>query len=195
MEKIIFSDEIKLEVPGVFFDVQGSGNKIIIDDSIFSGGGYFRDCHFVVNGNNNFIKFNKIRYARFLDVFVTGNEQRMLIDDGVSFEGTKINLCSNKSNLSVGKDCMISSDTEIWTGDGHQILNLRGEVINNNVYSVMINDRCWIGHKSIILKGASIAHTTIVGCGSVVSSQFAEPYVAIGGNPCRIIKRDVMWRR
>lgn len=41
MEKIIFSDEIKLEVPGVFFDVQGSGNKIIIDDSIFSGGGVF----------------------------------------------------------------------------------------------------------------------------------------------------------
>jgi acetyltransferase-like isoleucine patch superfamily enzyme len=52
---------------------------------------------------------------------------------------------------------------------------------------VKINDDVWIGAGSTILRGVSIGCASIVGAGSVVTSD-VPPYTIVAGNPARIIR-------
>jgi acetyltransferase-like isoleucine patch superfamily enzyme len=52
---------------------------------------------------------------------------------------------------------------------------------------VTIGRRVFIGTNSIILKGVTIGHNTVIGAGSVVTTDIPENVVA-AGNPCRPIR-------
>jgi len=52
---------------------------------------------------------------------------------------------------------------------------------------VSIGDKCWIGAKSIILKGVRIGEGAIVGAGSVVTKN-VPPWTIVAGNPARVIR-------
>lgn len=52
---------------------------------------------------------------------------------------------------------------------------------------VRIEDDVWIGCNSVILHGVTIGARSIVGAGSVVTSDI-PPGVIVGGNPARVIK-------
>tara|TARA_B110000503_G_scaffold72285_1_gene111814 strand:- start:1009 stop:1188 length:180 start_codon:yes stop_codon:yes gene_type:complete len=59
----------------------------------------------------------------------------------------------------------------------------------------MIGNNVWIGLNSIILKGVSVGDNTIIAAGSVVTKSFGNNLV-IGGNPAKILKRDIeKWRK
>ena len=45
----------------------------------------------------------------------------------------------------------------------------------------------------IVLKNAYIPNNCIVGGGTVVTGQFNEENIVLGGNPARIVKRNVDW--
>ncbi|WP_120077436.1 DapH/DapD/GlmU-related protein [Aurantiacibacter odishensis] len=55
---------------------------------------------------------------------------------------------------------------------------------------IRIGKRCFIGGGAIILPGVTIADEVIVGAGSVVT-QDVPARCAVGGNPARILKRDI----
>ena len=55
---------------------------------------------------------------------------------------------------------------------------------------VSIGARCFIGGGSTILPGVTIGDDCIVGAGAVVF-QDAPPRSIIGGNPARIVRRDI----
>ncbi|HEV9036988.1 MAG TPA: acyltransferase [Puia sp.] len=52
---------------------------------------------------------------------------------------------------------------------------------------VSIGDKCWVGLRSIILKGVSLGEGSIVAAGSVVTNA-VQPYTIVGGNPASFIK-------
>ena len=52
---------------------------------------------------------------------------------------------------------------------------------------VVIEDDCFIGAGSIILKGVHIGARTIIGAGSVVTKDIPADVTA-GGNPCKVMK-------
>lgn len=52
---------------------------------------------------------------------------------------------------------------------------------------IIINDHCWIGLKSIILKGVDLGEGTIVGAGSVVTKT-TKPYELVAGNPAKHVR-------
>jgi acetyltransferase-like isoleucine patch superfamily enzyme len=60
---------------------------------------------------------------------------------------------------------------------------------------VVIADHVWIGARCAILRGAVISSETVVGTGSVVTGKFAEPGVALAGNPARVVKSNLRWLR
>lgn len=54
---------------------------------------------------------------------------------------------------------------------------------------IRIGNNCFIGARTVILPGVSLADTTIVAAGSVVTKSVSETGTIIGGNPARFIGR------
>lgn len=52
---------------------------------------------------------------------------------------------------------------------------------------IIIGENCFIGARSTILYGVSLAPNIIVAAGSVVTRSFSESNVVIGGNPAKKI--------
>lgn len=52
---------------------------------------------------------------------------------------------------------------------------------------ITIGDNCFIGQRSTIMYGVTLANNIIVAAGSVVCSSFNEERIVIGGNPAKKI--------
>jgi acetyltransferase-like isoleucine patch superfamily enzyme len=104
-------------------------------------------------------------------------------------------LVDEAASIDIGKDCMLSTEIIIRTGDKHSILDMHtGERINP-ARDVCIGDRVWIGRCVQILKGTVLHPETVVGACSVVSKAFAEGNCVVAGVPAKIVKRGIRWDR
>lgn len=57
-----------------------------------------------------------------------------------------------------------------------------------NLYGkIKIGDNCFIGERSTLLYGVTLANNIIVASGSVVVDSFSSERIIIGGNPARVI--------
>lgn len=145
--------------------MNGNNNKLIIKDNFFMTNG-----HIQIEDDNNCV----------------------LIGQNVKFCG-KINIgCIESTNISIGDNCLFSSDINISTGDSHSILDKSGQRVNKSL-DVSIGKHVWIGNHSIINKGATISDNSIVGSGAIVTKKFVENNVILAGVPAKIIKREINW--
>ncbi|MGF6506733.1 acyltransferase [Paraburkholderia sp. 32] len=122
--------------------------------------------------------------------------KQLFIDEGCSIEGSRFALV-NDANLfvSIGKDCMMSSNILFRGADGHTIFNVAtGEVLNRST-PIVVGDHVWIGAGATFLKGAQISSNVIVGSNTLLSRRFEEKFVAIAGMPARVVKTGVNWDR
>ncbi|MBE6453851.1 MAG: acyltransferase [Alphaproteobacteria bacterium] len=133
---------------------------------------------------------------RGLDLYVSfssGCNNELYIGKRTSMYDTKIWL-GDGVKCFIGDDCLFSCETIIRATDGHTILDKNtGEIINKFKRDINIGNHCWIGVRSIINKNVQLSHDTIVGSGSVVTKSFNESYIAIAGNPAKIIKENVIF--
>lgn len=102
-----------------------------------------------------------------------------------SFIGYSTSIIGGISNVSIGKNCDISSFVRIVTGT-HEI-NEGGARVAGYGYSmdIVIGDGVWIGANVTILPGVSIGSMSVVGAGSVVTKSI-PPYSVAYGNPYRV---------
>lgn len=59
---------------------------------------------------------------------------------------------------------------------------------------IIIEDHVWIGLGVTILKGVTIGEGCVIAAGSVVTKSF-PPRCLIGGNPARIIRENISWKK
>ena len=79
---------------------------------------------------------------------------------------------------------------------GHSTIDKDSKKLLNRVCKpVIIGNHCWLGCKAIITKNARLPNNTIVGAGSVVCKPFEQEYIALAGNPAKIVKENVDWER
>jgi galactoside O-acetyltransferase len=90
------------------------------------------------------------------------------------------------ADIYVGDDCMIAPNVVIATS-GHPILPILRE--HNYVYNfpVHIGKNVWIGGGVQILPGVNIGDNSVIGAGSVVTSDIPANVVAVG-IPCRVLR-------
>lgn len=111
--------------------------------------------------------------------------------------------------LIIGKFCSIASQTKFIMGSAnHRIssvttypFNVFGGAWQENTPDhlsqlpfkgdIIIGNDVWIGRECIIMPGAKIGDGAIIGAYSVVTKD-VPPYSVVGGNPARIIKKDLM---
>lgn len=105
----------------------------------------------------------------------------------------KIHLaCTEGRKISIGNDCLFSSEIVFRTGDSHSIVDMSGERINRAA-DITIGDHVWIGHRVLVNKGVVIPENTVVGTGAVVTKQFDEPNTILVGVPAKVSKQNINW--
>lgn len=128
--------------------------------------------------------------------FMGGEGNRIMIGDCVTVNACKnqptyFNACEGAS-IQIGENSLFSNNVEIHTTDYHSVL--REGIRSNLPADVVIGEHCWIGLRSIIMKGTILSNDSVVGCCSVVTKSFSESNVIIAGNPASVVKQAVSWR-
>ncbi|MBD5391685.1 hypothetical protein HDR66_02670 [bacterium] len=179
-------------ISGLIISVHGKNNTIEIDNK----SAFFASA-IDINANNSHIHIKNVKYLRNLIIHVyNGDNQNIVIDDGTSIEGAHIYLCGYASECHIGAECMLANNIQIWTADGHSVIDMKTQhVINATPCKVTIGDRTWVAQDAKLLKGAKIPPDTIVAASSIVTKEFIESHTIIGGNPAKILRQDICWDR
>ena len=149
-----------------------------------------------VNGNNNLIDirttepFDAEIHIGFSDS--TCSNSKLIIDSDTSSNGISIMILENDSQITIGKDCMFSSDIILWCTDTHTITDIDGNITNIG-HSIEIGNHCWIGERVTLTKNAQIPDDSIVGIASVVTKKFIEEHTVIAGSPAKVVKSGITW--
>ena len=173
--------------------INGTNNQIVVEDLA-----RLQNCMIYIQGNGNQIHIGKSVSLNYAELWIEDNDNRLQIEDGSSADGKKqapVHMAVIEgTRIILGKDCMLSSGIEIRTGDSHSIVDNEGERINPSK-EIVVGNHVWIGTRAMLLKGSRIADDCIVGAGSMVTGSFDEAGCALAGNPAKVLRKDVSWKR
>ncbi|MDP9938456.1 acyltransferase [Ectopseudomonas alcaliphila] len=168
----------------------GKNNRIVFGEHVLIG-----DCEIRLDGDNNLIEVGDHVRFKFGKIYLRHTSgQHIRIGAGTTVEGAYL-LVDEAASITIGADCMFSTDINIRTGDKHSILDAdTGERINV-AQDINIADRVWLGRSVQVLKGTVLRSETVVGTCSLVSGSFDEGNCVLAGVPARIVRRGIRWDR
>jgi acetyltransferase-like isoleucine patch superfamily enzyme len=91
---------------------------------------------------------------------------------------------ASTNHVKIGNDCLIGSHVMIMDCDFHQVEDKSWDTTG---VPIIIEDRVWIGNRSIVLKGVRIGHDAVVAAGSVVTHD-VPPRTVVAGVPARVVR-------
>jgi len=97
---------------------------------------------------------------------------------------------SSAEKISIGKKCLLSYNVSVMDHD-HNVLDPDISPLDGGITEgkeVIIEDECFIGAHSFILKGVHLGKHCVVGANSVVTKSFPA-YSVIAGSPARLVKK------
>lgn len=137
--------------------------------------------------------------SSFFRMFNHYPPSKIIIGSDCSFENNLGLHANTGKGIIIGSDCMFSYDVEVFSGDGHSIMdvatceNINGFKSSTNK-SIILGDHIWVGFRSTILSKAIIGSGSIIGVGSVVNGKYSNN-CTIAGNPARVIRSNICWNR
>lgn len=172
--------------------IRGKNNRVVIPKSV-SG-----KIKVSIYGDNNSIIIGTERNL-YITVSIgvcdsCCHNSLLEIGEETAANGVNFMLLENNSIIKIGKDCMLSSNIDIWCSDTHTVCDRNGKVTNIGK-SIEIGNHVWVGKDCHITKNTKIADNSIVGWCSNITKKFDEPNVIIAGNPAQIVKRNIEWKR
>ena len=116
--------------------------------------------------------------------------------DAVISIGNRVGMSSvilwAKKGITIGNRVTVGANVVILDSDCHSLNHLdrwtENDMKNCKCKPIVIEDDVLIGAGSYVLKGVHIGARSIIGAGSIVTSDIPADCIA-AGNPCRIIKR------
>ncbi len=88
-------------------------------------------------------------------------------------------------HVRIGDDVLIGTHVQIMDTDFHRV---EDKAWDTSGEPIVVDDRAWIGNRSIVLKGVTIGHDAVVAAGSVVTRDVPPRSVA-AGVPARVVRR------
>lgn len=167
--------------------IKGCNNKIIIER-----GAKLRRSRIQIFGSNNIVRIGFNCNLLDTEIHIEDCTGEITIGKGTSICGRTHLACIEGKRIVIGNDCLFSSDVTIRTGDSHSILDEQGHRINPSL-DVVIGNHVWVGNHTILLKGTTVSDNSIVATGAVVTKQFQQGAVVVGGNPAKILKENINW--
>jgi acetyltransferase-like isoleucine patch superfamily enzyme len=115
----------------------------------------------------------------------------LLIGEDVGLSGATI--CSAE-RIVIGSETMLGAGVTITDTDFHPLSpdnrRYNRDLSRVRTAEVVVGANVFIGTNSLILKGVSIGENSVIGAGSVVTSDVPENVIA-AGNPCRVLRKIV----
>jgi len=136
----------------------------------------------VVLGNDVIVGRNA-----WLDISRHTKGGRIIVGNGTQIGRNAVLSACKK--ISIGKKCLISYGVTFVDHD-HAVLDPNVSPIDAGITEgkeIEIDDDCFIGAHSFILKGVRLGKHCVVGANSVVTKSFPA-YSVIAGNPAKLIK-------
>lgn len=181
----------------VILDPYASNSYVYVDDSASMGAG----CTIRIYSHGGEIRIEKGCQIGAENHFVLRAEGKIKIGSHtITATDCRYYTTTARGTINIGKDCMLSSEIRLLAGDSHAIFDVNtGERTLDprkpsckNV--IEIQDHVWIGMRAFLLYNTVVGRSSIVGASATVKGRFPNN-CALGGNPAKIIRRDVTWHR
>lgn len=111
---------------------------------------------------------------------------RIEIGDG-SFLNYRTEVVAHEL-VTIGRGSLLAWDVQVLDSDSHPVDDAP------QTAAVRIGDGVWIGCRATVLKGVTVGDGAVVAAGSVVVGD-VPPRALVGGNPARVLREGVTWRR
>jgi acetyltransferase-like isoleucine patch superfamily enzyme len=123
-----------------------------------------------------------------IKILLHSNKSKLIIGNNTRIHGACIHV---KSQVYIGKNCLIAANTQIFDCNGHPIAMKHPQNRldqTDEPKPIVIHDNVWIGTGCTILPGSEIGEGSIIGAGSVVSGLIPEKSLA-KGNPAIVVEK------
>jgi len=91
----------------------------------------------------------------------------------------------SSAHVRVGDGCLIGTHVMVMDCDFHRVEDKAWDTTGQ---PVILEDRVWLGNRSIVLKGVTVGHDAVVAAGSVVTRD-VPPRTVVAGVPARVVRR------
>jgi acetyltransferase-like isoleucine patch superfamily enzyme len=89
------------------------------------------------------------------------------------------------SHVRIGNGCLIGTHVMVMDSDFHRVEDKAWDTTGR---PIILEERVWLGNRSIVLKGVTIGHDAVVAAGSVVTRN-VPPRTVVAGVPARVVRR------
>ena len=170
------------------FHISGKGNEVVISD--FNS---LTNCRIMIRGNNNKIYIGNNNRLNETELWIEDDNNSINIGNKNAVVGSVQIAVIEGTSVEIGNDCLFSKDISLRTGDSHSILDSSSGKRINFSKSITIGNHVWFGYRAVILKGVEILDDSVIASSAVVTKTFGEKGIALGGNPARILSRNISW--
>lgn len=173
---------------GNAFSIKASNNSIYIGAHTSLNG----ECTFLFMGSGSEVRIGAYNGIGNCNLSISEGSS---LTTGIkcSFGGFSATVYE-EGQINIGNDCMFSHAIQLWQTDTHPIFDvITGERLNRSC-NITIGNHVWVGTNSFLMGGASIGDDCIVGANAVTSGKF-ESNTIIAGNPARVVRKGVTWRK
>jgi len=167
--------------------IQGERNTLRVGKNVVLNGSIW------LQGTGTLIEIGDNCIIEGMMRVVRGEGGVIRIGDGTTFGAVGISL-HEAGEVSIGKDCLFSTDIHMDVSDMHPIYDGDTRERINPAKSIKIADHVWLGQRVLVLKGAVIGSGTVVGANSMVVGELPENVVAVG-SPARVVRQNIIWER
>lgn len=89
------------------------------------------------------------------------------------------------AHVKIGDDCLIGTHVTVMDCDFHRVEDKAWDTTGEPIF---IEDRVWLGNRSMILKGVRVGHDAVVAAGAVVTRD-VPLRALVAGVPAKIVRR------
>ena len=167
----------------------GKNNILVIEDGV-----KLVNSRISFGGDNAVVYLSRNKYIYYLDINAYSNTCVFIGKDNF-FNGRLSLIASERKNIIIGDNGLISFGIFVRTADPHLIYSCETKQRINKSKSVLIGDHVWLGQGALILKGTKIGSGSILGGGAVVSNKSVFSNASSVGNPAKIVAKNIFFSK
>ncbi len=167
----------------------GKNNILVIEDGV-----KLVNSRISFGGDNAVVYLSRNKYIYYLDINAYSNTCVFIGKDNF-FNGRLSLIASERKNIIIGDNGLISFGIFVRTADPHLIYSCETKQRINKSKSVLIGDHVWLGQGALILKGTKIGSGSILGGGAVVSNKSVFSNASAVGNPAKIVAKNIFFSK